>query len=238
LKSGLTEIVMIVDESGSMGLIRDDAIGSFNSFIDGQREGPGEAQVTLATFNGHGTYKMVYVAKPIAEVEPLTKKNYQPGGSTALLEAMCLTIDRVGARLSDTPEEKRPEKVIVLTITDGQENDSPTQGSLHLEVMETYSKEKLRAKITHQHDKYRWEFAYLTCDEAAIQDAYSYGYHNVSNYVKSAGGMRSMSMTLGANVNAYRATGNFSMPTDIPEGTTGTTGNDTATTDTDDPTNR
>ena len=219
MKTGLTEIVLIVDESGSMGIIQDDAIGSFNTFIEGQKEGPGEAHVTLVTFSGHDMYKMLYVSKPIAEVEPFTRSTYKPGGSTALLEAMCKTIDLVGAKLSDTPEEKRPERVLVVTITDGRENDSPCEGSHHVDVTELYSKEKLKAKITHQHDKYRWEFTYLTCDENAIQDAYSYGLSHVSSYVKTGDGIMEMSATLSKNVRAYRAGSDFTMPTDIPENT-------------------
>lgn len=157
-KQGLVEIVNIIDRSGSMASIRDDAIGGFNSFLDDQKKVPGEAKVTLVLFDHE--YLLVHDGVDINDVPNLDEKSYIPRGWTALYDAIGRAINTVGERLARTPEEERPEKVIVSILTDGEENHSTE-----------FSVDQVKDMITHQQDNYKWEFIYL----AANQDAFAVG---------------------------------------------------------------
>ncbi len=155
-KQGLTEIVCVLDRSGSMESVREDSIGGFNRFLKDQKAAPGEARMTVTIFDT--VYEIIHDGKPIAEVPDLTHETYIPRGMTALLDAVGRTIDNVGARLKGLTEDERPEKVIFVILTDGQENAS-----------KEYTREKLLASINHQQEKYGWEFLYL----GANQDAFA-----------------------------------------------------------------
>ena len=136
MKERLTEIISIVDRSGSMQSILDDAIGGFNTFLAAQQRQPGQAKLSLILFDNE--YQVVHQAVDIQQVEPLNQDTYVPRGSTALLDAVGKTIDAVGERLAATPESERPSQVIVSILTDGYENAS-----------QTYSKPKVAEMIKH-----------------------------------------------------------------------------------------
>lgn len=121
IKLKKTEIVFILDKSGSMYSIKDDAIGGFNSFIDGQKEIEGEVNVTLTLFNS-----TVDVGKSVNvnAIEPLSDQSYQPQGGTALLDAIGLSIDSLNKRLSELPVSEQPDNIIFAIMTDGAENTS------------------------------------------------------------------------------------------------------------------
>ena len=156
MKEGLTEIVSIVDRSGSMESILDDAIGGFNTFLAAQQRQPGQAKLSLILFDNE--YQVVHQAVDIQQVEPLNQDTYVPRGSTALLDAVGKTIDAVGERLAATAESERPSQVIVSILTDGYENAS-----------QTYSKPKVAEMIKHQTEKYSWAFEF----QAANMDAFA-----------------------------------------------------------------
>ncbi|MDP6997060.1 MAG: vWA domain-containing protein [Candidatus Poribacteria bacterium] len=156
MKEDLTEIISLVDRSGSMQSILDDAIGGFNTFLAAQQRQPGEAKLSLILFDHE--YQVVHQAVDIQQVEPLNQDTYVPRGSTALLDAVGKTIDAVGERLAATPESKRPSQVIVSILTDGYENAS-----------QTYSKPKVAEMIKHQTEKYNWAFEF----QAANMDAFA-----------------------------------------------------------------
>ena len=158
MNDNLSEIICIVDRSGSMDAIRSDAIGGFNTFLSDQQKEPGEATLSLVLFNHK--YKLVYDNIDIAQASPLTEKTYQPQGMTALLDAVGRTIDGVGKRLSKTPETERPGKVIVAILTDGLENASSD-----------YSRDKIAKMIQHQQDVYSWDFIFLAANQDAIATA-------------------------------------------------------------------
>ena len=160
MNDNLSEIICIVDRSGSMDAIRSDAIGGFNTFLSDQKQQPGDATLSLVLFNHE--YKLVHDNVNIAKAPKLTEKSYQPQGMTALLDAVGRTIDAVGERLSDTPEADRPGKVIVAILTDGLENAS-----------REYSRGKVAEMIQHQRDKYSWEFIFLAANQDAIASARS-----------------------------------------------------------------
>ncbi len=156
MKEGLTEIISLVDRSGSMQSILDDAIGGFNTFLTAQQRQPSEAELSLILFDHE--YQIVHQAVDIQQVEPLNQDTYVPRGSIALLDAVGKTIDAVGERLAATPESEKPAQVIISILTDGYENAS-----------QTYSKPKVAEMIQHQTEKYNWAFEF----QAANMDAFA-----------------------------------------------------------------
>lgn len=157
-KQNLTEIICIVDRSGSMEVIRDHAIGGFNAFLHEQQALPGDASLTLVLFDDQ--YDVVVDRVDIQQVPPLDQKTFVPRGATALLDAMGRTIDAVGDRLAGTPEPERPGQVIIVTLTDGEENSS-----------RHYSRHDVFDRVAHQRDTYGWEFLFLAANQDAIAAA-------------------------------------------------------------------
>ena len=122
-KGKLTEIVCIIDRSGSMGVIRDDAIGSFNTFLKDQQSLSGEALMTIVLFDDQ--YEIMHNGTRINYVPLLTKKTYVPRGTTALFDAIGRTINEVEDRINGIEDKrKKPDNVIVAVLTDGEENAS------------------------------------------------------------------------------------------------------------------
>jgi uncharacterized protein YegL len=192
-KQNLTEIVAVIDKSGSMHAVKSDAIGGFNSFLEEQQKIPGEARLTAVLFDTH--YEFYCKSSPIKGVQPLTEHTYTPSGGTALVDALCRAIDEVGQDLAARSEKKRPMKVIVAILTDGAENSSVE-----------YTMEQCNEKITHQQDVYSWEFIFL----AANQDAFTAGTQlgvrgaNCFNYTSNSMGTRDAYANLSAKVSAMR----------------------------------
>lgn len=148
MNQNLTEMVFILDMSGSMCHLTSDTIGGYNSLIKQQKEEPGEANVTTVLFDNR--YIMLHDRVNIKDVPEMTTSDYMPCGSTALLDAVGQTINYIGQKLAATPENERPAKVIVTIITDGYENSSCE-----------YSWAKVKEMITHQREKYNWTFTFL-----------------------------------------------------------------------------
>ena len=160
MKANFSEIICIIDRSGSMHSIKSDAIGGFNTFLEEQKKLPSEATLSLVLFDNE--YILVHDCQPLPEVVSLNETSYQPRGSTALLDAIGKTIDDVGARLAKTPEPERPSKIIVAILTDGLENAS-----------RKYSHEKVASMIKHQQEAYKWEFFFLGANMDAVNVASS-----------------------------------------------------------------
>ena len=156
MNENLTELVCIVDRSGSMEAIRDDAIGGFNRFLEDQQQAPGEARFTLVLFNNE--YELVQDRAPIDQVRPLTGGSYVPSGTTALMDAVGRTITDVGVRLSKAPDEDLPAHVIFGILTDGMENASSD-----------YTLARVSSMIAHQQETYKWDFVYLAANQDAFQ---------------------------------------------------------------------
>lgn len=194
MKQGLTEIICVIDKSGSMDAVKMDAIGAFNSFIEEQLKLPGEAKLTLTLFDTE--YKMVYNGVALKDVPKLDTTTFVPGGMTALLDAMGRTIDKVGERLSITPEPERPERVIMVILTDGQENSS-----------KEYNGAKVLEKVKHQQEAYKWEFIYLGANQDAIKAASCLGINNSANYVGTGAGTKGAVRCMNAAVASYRCGG-------------------------------
>jgi uncharacterized protein YegL len=154
MRENLTELICILDRSGSMNSILNDAIGGFNSFLDEQRKLPGEVNITVVLFNDDP--ETIHNNVNLNEVENMTRSTYVARGGTALYDAIGMTLTSVGERLANTDEADRPSKIIVAILTDGEENSSRTYAALRIKQM-----------IQHQEMVYNWTFMFL----AANQDA-------------------------------------------------------------------
>lgn len=152
MKDNFVKIVFVIDESGSMSSSRSDVIGGFNEFINDQKkEKAGDVNVSLYTFAS--TVSTVFNNKNIADVPELTMDNYRPGGSTALNDAVGKAINETGYELAAMPEKERPSVVMMVIMTDGEENNS-----------KEFKSAEIRDMIKHQTDKYSWKFIYLGTD--------------------------------------------------------------------------
>ncbi len=162
MKENLTELVFILDRSGSMSGLETDTIGGFNSMLEKQKNESGEAFVTTVLFDDK--YQLLHDRKDIKLINAITEKEYYVRGSTALLDAIGRTINNIGKTLSDTIEEERPDKVLFVIITDGMENSS-----------REFSYEKIKEMVEHQKSKYAWDFMFLGANIDAIMTAGSFG---------------------------------------------------------------
>lgn len=162
MKKGLTELVFILDRSGSMTGLERDTIGGFNSMIQRQKKEKGQASVTTVLFDER--YEMIHYRCPIEKVKPLTSKEYYARGCTALLDAVGRTIHKMGNAQKFLPERARAEKVIFVITTDGLENAS-----------REYTYERVREMIGRQKEKYGWEFIFLGANMDAVAEAGRFG---------------------------------------------------------------
>ena len=159
MRTDLTDITLVVDRSGSMEAIRQDAMGGVNRFIRDQAEKPGEALLTLVQFDTE--YEFVHRAVPIGSVPEYV---LTPRGGTALLDAVGRAINETGERLAAIPEADRPGLVVFVVMTDGQENSS-----------REFTKAQVKEKIEHQQNGYAWQFVFLGANQDAFAEAGSMG---------------------------------------------------------------
>jgi len=146
MNQNLTEIVFILDRSGSMSGLENDTIGGFNGFVKKQSE-IGPTSLTTVLFDDR--YEILHNGVDAGNVV-ISENDYYTRGSTALLDAIGKTIDDVGERLNETPETQRPGKVIFVITTDGLENAS-----------QIFTYKKVKKMIAHQSEKYSWEFIFM-----------------------------------------------------------------------------
>lgn len=192
-KPNTTEIIFVVDRSGSMSSIVADMKGGFDAFIAKQKETPGEVRVTHTQFDD--VFEPVYAGKPLSEVGPL---ELEPRGMTALCDAIGKTINETGARLSAMPEHERPSQVLFVIITDGGENSSSE-----------FKRDQIHQMITHQRDVYNWEFVFLGANQDAISVGMSLGISKGNSVTTQANavGTKALFVGLSANVANYRESG-------------------------------
>lgn len=161
-KSAYTDITFVLDRSGSMGSVRDDTIGGFNSFISEQKKIEGECNLTMVQFDTE--YEFVHKNQSITKVAKLDHSTFVPRGMTALLDAVGRAITETGKRFADMEEEDRPQKVIFVIQTDGHENSS-----------REFTRAQIKEMISHQQSKYNWEFIFLGANQDAITAGASMG---------------------------------------------------------------
>jgi uncharacterized protein YegL len=162
MKTNLTELVFILDKSGSMSGLEKDTIGGFNSMLTKQQVESGECHITTVLFDNN--YELLHDRIDIKAVSPITDQEYFVGGSTALLDAIGKTINKIGNAQKHTADDYCAEKVMFVIITDGEENSS-----------REYSAEKVKAQIERQKTKYGWEFIFLGANIDAVETAGRFG---------------------------------------------------------------
>ena len=162
MKKGLTELVFILDRSGSMKGLQADTIGGFNFMIERQKREAGEAIVSTILFDDR--CEVVHDRVDIAKVASLTEKEYYVRGSTALIDALGGAIHHIGNVHKYARAEDVPEHTIFVIITDGMENSS-----------HVYTADRVREMIRHEKEKYGWEFLFLGANIDAIETAGRFG---------------------------------------------------------------
>lgn len=162
LKKNLTELVFILDKSGSMAGLEADTIGGYNAMLKKQQQAEGEAIVTTVLFDHE--YDLLHDRINIKGISPLTEKDYEVRGSTALLDAIGFTIGKIVNVQKRTREEEQAEKVLFVITTDGMENAS-----------REFTADKIKKMVQYQKEKYAWEFLFLGANIDAISTAARFG---------------------------------------------------------------
>ncbi len=161
MNSNSTELVFILDRSGSMAGLEGDTIGGFNAMLQKQKEQEGEARVTTALFDNE--YELLHDRLDLPAVSPITEKDYFVRGSTALLDAIGRTIQKVDTVMEQSAAEYRAGKVLFVIITDGMENAS-----------HRFSRDKIALMVSQRREQ-GWEFIFLGANMDAIQVAQGFG---------------------------------------------------------------
>ncbi len=158
MKNNITELVFILDRSGSMSGLESDTIGGFNSMLRKQKQAPGQAYVTTVLFDTR--FDRIHDRVRLEEVPELTDRDYLPGGCTALLDAVGDTIRHIANIHRYARPEDVPEKTAFVIMTDGMENAS-----------RRFSLEQVKRLIEHEREKYGWEFLFLGANIDAVETA-------------------------------------------------------------------
>jgi hypothetical protein len=187
-----TDILMVLDKSGSMEPITDDTIGSFNSFINEQKAVPGEAKVTVWLFDTV-RHMPLYRRVPLSDVKPMDRSQYVAGGTTALLDAVAMSIDEAGRWYDSLPPDQKPERVIMVIQTDGMENAS-----------REYKPDQVFDRIKHQKEKYGWAFIFLGANQDAWTTGQQMGIGHTLSYDADAQGTRAAYAHVSESVAAFR----------------------------------
>jgi uncharacterized protein YegL len=196
MKKNLTELVFILDRSGSMAGLEKDTIGGFNAMIEKQRAEEGEAFISTVLFDN--VSEVIHDRVKLADLPKLTEKEYYVRGCTALLDALGGAIHHIGNIHKYAREEDVPEKTIFVIITDGMENAS-----------RRYSFDKVRHMIERQQERYRWEFIFLGANIDAVAEAGRFGIHasRAANYVHDSAGTMLNFDVLSDAISTARASG-------------------------------
>jgi uncharacterized protein YegL len=193
MQPGLTELVFILDRSGSMAGLESDSIGGYNSYLESQKKVPGAARITTVLFDNQ--YELLHDRIDLRAVNPITAKDYYVRGNTALIDAIGRTIDKIVTAQRNTAEPYRAEKVMFVIITDGMENAS-----------RRYRLEQVRQMIEHEKEKYGWEFIFLGANIDAIETAGQFGINadRASNWMPDGVGTANNFDALSRSHAAYR----------------------------------
>ena len=188
-----TEIIFVIDNSGSMAHLTGDTIGGFNGFIESQKALDGKATLTTVLFNT--SWKILHDGVDIHEVKPLTKSDYVAGGGTAMLDAIGEIINKEQDRHDDLGTEK-PEEVLFVITTDGEENSS-----------RTFKKSQIEKMIKHQTNGHGWKFMFLGANMDAVKEAESIGISKdwSTNYAYDSKGVYDTFTTMSCTAKAVRS---------------------------------
>ena len=193
MKNGYSDITVVLDRSGSMACLVDEVIGAFNTFVDEQQQVAGQASFSLVQFDDR--YEVYLDAVDLAKVGRLDRTTYVPRGMTALYDAVGRAIVATGTRLAALDEAERPDKVVFLIQTDGEENAS-----------HEYDAATLQAMIRHQQDKYAWEFVFLgaNIDAGRVAEEIGIARDKALQYANNADGTRAAFAAVSDNLAGFR----------------------------------
>lgn len=196
MKKNLTELVFILDKSGSMAGLERDTIGGFNAMLDKQKAQAGECRITTVLFDHR--YELLHDRTDIRAVRPITAREYWVGGSTALLDALGKTIHKIATAQKNTSEPFRAKRVMFVIITDGEENAS-----------REYAAKEVKEAIRRQKSRYGWEFIFLGANIDAVETAGRFGIDagRAANYVPDSQGTALNFRAMSETVSAFRACG-------------------------------
>lgn len=196
MKKNLTEVVFILDRSGSMSGLETDTIGGYNAMLDKQKKEEGEANVTTVLFDDK--VEMLNQRVSLQEISKLTEKEYYVRGCTALLDAIGQTINFMGNVQKYAKEEDRAGKVLFVITTDGYENSS-----------KEYTYEKIKKMIKRQKDLYNWDFIFLGANIDAVETAKQVGIDEeyATNYVSDSHGTKLNYQAMNRAISCCRSEG-------------------------------
>lgn len=199
MKKNLTELVFILDRSGSMSGLESDTIGGYNAMLKKQKEAEDEANITTVLFDE--AYEVLHDRITLAGVAPITEKEYFVRGSTALLDAIGKTIQKIVNVQKNTAEEIRAEKVLFVITTDGMENAS-----------REYSYKRIQQLIEKERTKYGWEFIFLGANIDAVGEAAKLGIDAKRSvqFVNDSAGVELNYAVMSDAISEYRATRSIS----------------------------
>ena len=194
MKTNRTELVFILDRSGSMGGLESDTIGGFNSMLAKQQAEPGDCRITTVLFDNQ--YDILHDRIDIKAVSPITDKEYFVRGNTALLDAIGITINKIGGVQKNTAEDYRSDKVLFVITTDGLENAS-----------HKFDYDKIKSMIKRQKSKYGWEFIFLGANIDAVEVANRFGVarSRAQNFLNDSKGIELNYCVLSEAVSLFRA---------------------------------
>ena len=194
MKNGITELVFILDRSGSMAGLESDTIGGFNAMIEEQKKLDGKVYVSTVLFANNS--QVIHDRKDLSEIQPMTDRDYHVGGGTALLDAIGGAIHHIGNVHKYARPEDVPEKTMFIITTDGMENASCQYGS-----------DKVKKMIRRQEERYGWEFLFVAANIDAVETAERIGIRRerAANYRHDAEGTEKLYCAMSATVANYRA---------------------------------
>ena len=194
MKNNITELVFILDRSGSMAGFEADTIGGFNATIEKQKKQDGKVYVSTVLFDNES--KVIHDRVDISEIKPMTCEEYQVGGCTALLDAIGGAIHHIGNVHKYARPEDVPEHTIFIITTDGMENASYR-----------YSSREIKEKIQRQNEKYGWEFIFLAANIDAVETAERIGIRRerAANYRQTKKGVEKSYFAMSEAITAVRA---------------------------------
>ena len=188
-----TEIIFVIDASGSMSHLVGDTIGGFNGFIESQKAIEGKAKLTTVLFDH--TWRILHDGVDIHEIKPMTTADYVAGGMTAMLDAIGEVINRVQDRHDELGNEK-PDNVLFVITTDGEENSS-----------RKFKKSDIEKMIKHQTNGHGWKFMFLGANMDAVKEAESIGINrnNSVNYNYTSKGVDAVYTTIDCLASSMRS---------------------------------
>ena len=194
MKNNITELVFILDRSGSMSGLEDDTIGGFNAMLEQQKQQEGKCFVSTVLFDNE--CQVLHDRIPLEDVKPMTRADYRVGGCTALLDALGGAIHHIVNIHRYGRSEDVPEKTVFVITTDGMENAS-----------HRYSSAEVKRMIEHEKEKYGWEFIFLAANIDAVETAARYGISRdrAANFRADSQGSKVLYETVSCAVSRMRA---------------------------------